>query len=208
MIWKKIRTGEWIPWTYLLLLLFELVYNSLVYGGGQWVGTHTKAWNIETSLDDKIPVIPWFVGIYLSFFIFCAINFMVMGYLEKTICGIFYLCFPTTNLRPEIVGTDFWSRMLAGLYQMDAAVNLFPSIHCMDSWFCVVVLRNIPRVPAWYMAVTWIWAVAICASTLFTKQHGILDVAAGIVLAELSYACVIRWKKMKWFRLWMEKKMK
>ena len=57
IIWKKIRTGEWIPWTYLLMLVFDLVYNSLVYCGGQWVGTHTKAWNIETSLDQQIPVI-------------------------------------------------------------------------------------------------------------------------------------------------------
>ena len=79
IIWKKIRTGEWIPWTYLLMLVFDLVYNSLVYYGGQWVGTHTKAWNIETSLDQQIPVIPWFVGIYLSFFLFCTVNFLVMG---------------------------------------------------------------------------------------------------------------------------------
>lgn len=154
-------------------------------------GNHTKAWNIETSLDQQIPVIPWFVGIYLSFFLFCTVNFLVMGYFEKkkaclflcaellakTVCGIFYLCFPTTNLRPEIVGTDFWSQALVGLYQMDAAVNLFPSIHCMDSWFCVVVIRNIRNVPGWHRVITWIWAVAICASTLFTKQHGILDVA-------------------------------
>ena len=71
---------------------------------------------------------------------------------------------------------------------------------------CVVVLRNIRKVPGWYMTITWIWAAAICASTLFTKQHGILDVAAGIALAELSYICVIRWKKTERFRLWMEKK--
>lgn len=30
--------------------------------------------------------------------------------------------------------------------------------------------------------------------------------AAGIALAELSYICVIRWKKTERFRLWMEKK--
>lgn len=221
IIWKKIRTGEWIPWTYLLMLVFDLVYNSLVYCGGQWVGTHTKAWNIETSLDQQIPVIPWFVGIYLSFFLFCTVNFLVMGYFEKkkaclflcaellakTVCGIFYLCFPTTNLRPEIVGTDFWSQALVGLYQMDAAVNLFPSIHCMDSWFCVVVIRNIRNVPGWHRVITRIWAVAICASTLFTKQHGILDVAAGIALAEICYAYVVRWKKTERFRQWMEKKL-
>lgn len=120
-IWNKIRTGQWISWTYLLMLVFNLLYNSLIYYSGQWMGTHTKAWNIEISLDNQIPVIPWFVGIYFSFFLFCAVNFLLIGYygkkkaclflcaelLAKTVCGIFYLCFPTTNLRPEIVGTGF-----------------------------------------------------------------------------------------------------
>ena len=89
------------------------------------------------------------------------------------------------------------SGCLSGLYQMDAAVNLFPSIHCMDSWFCVVVTSEYPETyRAGIMTITWIWAAAICASTLFTKQHGILDVAAGIALAEICYTCVVRWKKM------------
>ena len=105
-IWNKIRTGQWISRTYLLMLVFNLLYNSLIYYSGQWMGTHTKARNIEISLDNQIPVIPWFVGIYFSFFLFCAVNFLMMGYygkkkaclflcaelLAKTVCGIFYLC--------------------------------------------------------------------------------------------------------------------
>lgn len=210
-IWKKIRDGEWIPWMYLWMLAFDVSYNTLIYYGGQWAGAHKKAWNIATSIDEKIPVIPWFTGIYLSFFVFCVMNFLLMGYMEKkraclflsaellakTVCGIFYLVFPTTNLRPVISSHDFWSQALQLLYQMDAPLNLFPSIHCMDSWFCVVVLRNIRKVPGWYQAVALVWAVAICLSTLFTKQHGILDVIAGILLAEGCYFLVVRWKKRK-----------
>lgn len=82
-IWNKIRTGQWISRTYLLMLVFNLLYNSLIYYSGQWMGTHTKAWNIEISLDNQIPVIPWFVGIYFSFFLFCAVNFLLMGYYGK-----------------------------------------------------------------------------------------------------------------------------
>ena len=94
---------------------------------------------------------------------------------------------------------------LAG--EIPALSQISFSIHCMDSWFCVVVIRNIRNVPGWHRVITWIWAVAICASTLFTKQHGILDVAAGIALAEICYACVVRWKKTERFRQWMEKKL-
>lgn len=102
-IWNKIRTGQWIPRTYLLMLVFNLLYNSLIYYSGQWMGTHTKAWNIEISLDNQIPVIPWFVGIYFSFFLFCAVNFLLMGYYGKKKACLF-LC------------AELWPRQYAGSF--------------------------------------------------------------------------------------------
>lgn len=71
-IWNKIRTGQWISRTYLLMLVFNLLYNSLIYYSGQWMGTHTKAWNIEISLDNQIPVTP---GLWESIFRFsCSVQ--------------------------------------------------------------------------------------------------------------------------------------
>lgn len=102
-IWNKIRTGQWISWTYLLMLVFNLLYNSLIYYSGQWMGTHTKAWNIEISLDNQIPVIPWFVGIYFSFFLFCAVNFLLIGYYGKKKPVCFYV-------------QSFWPRQYAGSF--------------------------------------------------------------------------------------------
>ena len=56
-IWNKIRTGQWIPRTYLLMLVFNLLYNSLIYYSGQWMGTHTKAWNISGQSDSGNPLV-------------------------------------------------------------------------------------------------------------------------------------------------------
>lgn len=75
--------------------------------------------------------------------------------------------------------------MLAGwLYSIDAADNLFPSIHCLVSWFCFLAVKGQKKIPIWYKAVSFILAVLVFLSTLFTKQHVIVDVAGGIFLAQ------------------------
>lgn len=36
------------------------------------------------------------------------------------------------------------------VYAVDAADNLFPSIHCLVSWFCYIGLRGRRDIPVWY----------------------------------------------------------
>ena len=63
--------------------------------------------------------------------------------------------------------------------------NLFPSIHCLVSWFCAIGLRG-TRVSTWYKVFSYAFAIAVCISTQLTKQHYIVDVFGGILLAEIS----------------------
>ena len=35
----------------------------------------------------------------------------------------------------------------------------------------------------WFKAAAWVWAAIICASTVFTKQHSVIDVICGLALA-------------------------
>ena len=73
------------------------------------------------------------------------------------------------------------------LYQVDAADNLFPSIHCLTSWFCYIGIRGRREVPKWYRVFSCLFALAVFISTLTTKQHVIIDVIAGAALAEVAY---------------------
>jgi membrane-associated phospholipid phosphatase len=94
---------------------------------------------------------------------------------------------PTTNVRPEITGSGIWDQLMLFLYQVDAADNLFPSIHCLVSWLCYIGLRGRQNVPAGYRFFSCVMAVAVCISTLTTRQHVLADVAGGILLAEGCY---------------------
>ena len=88
---------------------------------------------------------------------------------------------------PEITGSGLWNDLLRLLYTIDAPDNLFPSIHCLVSWFCFVGIRGRKNISRWYKVFSCGAALAVCVSVLTTKQHGILDVFAGIFLAEFFF---------------------
>lgn len=105
----------------------------------------------------------------------------------RLVCGLIFIFFPTTNIRPEIAGNSLSALLMNRLYEMDQPTNLFPSIHCLVSWFCFITIRGEKKIPKWYRIFSCIFALLVCASTQFTKQHYLIDIAGGILLAEGSY---------------------
>ena len=111
-------------------------------------------------------------------------RFFTADFISRCVCLVIFLAYPTTNTRPVIEGSGFWDLLAGWLYSIDAADNLFPSIHCLVSWFCFLAIKGQKKIPIWYKAVSFILAVLVFLSTLFTKQHVIVDVAGGIFLEQ------------------------
>ncbi len=167
-----------------IVMLFHLPYSSLAL-----------------PIDDRIPFLPWTVLIYYGCYIVWALNytaalstepegshrFMIAEISGKLICFVIYLVFPTTLVRPEVAGSGFISAVVRFLYKTDAPDNLFPSIHCFVSWMCVVGLRGKPSVTKGYRIFSAFLAALVFVATLTTKQHVIVDVFAGVILAELCW---------------------
>lgn len=109
------------------------------------------------------------------------------GFFVLCMAGLlFYYFFPTTLVQPELD----WSGMPIGgiLQTVDQAGNAFPSMHVAAALFaCLWLRRELRRVhaPLWLSLFSKLWCAAIIYSTLATKQHVILDVAAGAVLGTL-----------------------
>lgn len=197
------RLGRWydrtlsrlLPSSRLLGTLVCVVLNGTVYWGAQRLSAGRTMVDMTTSLDRMLPVIPAWVLVYVGAFLFWAIGYVILArgedwyevmtgeVMAKILCGVIFVALPTTNLRPEL-GTDVFSKLLKMLYAMDAPTNLFPSIHCLESWICFAGLRGRTDVPRWYRVVSLAAAGVICASTVLIRQHVLADVAAGILLAE------------------------
>jgi membrane-associated phospholipid phosphatase len=132
-------------------------------------------------------------------------RFVTTDMMSRIVCGVFYFLMPTTNVRPEVVGTTFADNMLRFLYSIDQPANLFPSIHCLVSWMCYIGIRGNQKVPAWYRAFSCVFALLVVVSTQTTKQHYIADAVAGILLAEILFALNKRISAYRYVQTFFEK---
>ena len=64
---------------------------------------------------------------------------------------------------------------------------MFPSIHCMASWFSYIAVRKNRKIPNWYKAFSVLMTVLVVISTLALRQHVWQDAVAGILLAEVTW---------------------
>jgi membrane-associated phospholipid phosphatase len=193
--------GKWIPDFGLLPLISCFAVNGLVYWGSQILMNNKKHYDFTSWLDNQVPFVKEWVIIYVVCYLFWAINYILVSregrehcyrfvfadILSRLICGIFFLVLPTTNIRPTVTGNGLTSWLMSFIYAIDTPTNLFPSIHCLVSWFCFIGIRGSKKIPLWYKVFSCIFAILVFASTQFTKQHYLIDIAGGIIIAEICY---------------------
>jgi membrane-associated phospholipid phosphatase len=101
-----------------------------------------------------------------------------------------FLAYPTAAPRPDVVpgeGFGAWSLRLA--YDIDPPYGCFPSLHVAYAFVSALATY---RVHAGVGTVAALWAALIGVSTLFTKQHYLVDVIAGTAAALAAYAIFLR----------------
>lgn len=202
-----------IPEIMRIPIILSLACNTVTYNGSRLLMANQEHYNFSTLLDEQIPFLPWTIIIYWGCYVFWIVNyvigcrqdrerairFMSADFIAKLVCLLCFLLLPTTNIRPVIDGNSIWDELMRLLYRVDAADNLFPSIHCLTSAFCFIAVRGNEKVPKWYKAVSFLIAVSICVSTLTTRQHVLVDVIAGVALSELSWLFVEKSGFSRWY---------
>ncbi|MBR3611516.1 MAG: phosphatase PAP2 family protein [Oscillospiraceae bacterium] len=150
-----------------------------------------------------IPYLFWFVfliGMHLYTLLYDADTFeKMMKYIIITYSAaiIIYLFFPTCqNLRPEFFErSNIFTEFLEGFYVFDTNTNVCPSIHVIGSLAVMFAAWNAKGLEApGYKIAFGIMALLICLSTVFLKQHSILDVLAAIPISLAAYPLCYRKK--------------
>lgn len=185
----------------LLLPVISILWNQLVYCGGGLIARDLPHVHMGLWVDALVPFLPWTVSIYFGCFpLWAAVYLFLAGgdkqmayrffcadFLAKGVCLAFFVLLPTTMPRPAVPGITLWDSLMCFLYRIDRPCNLFPSIHCLVSWLCLIGVRRRGDTPRALVWATGLGAVLVCLSTLTTRQHVAADVAGGILLAEVSY---------------------
>ncbi|MBI4983134.1 inositol phosphorylceramide synthase [Candidatus Woesearchaeota archaeon] len=151
---------------------------------------------LNTFLDQVFPVLPIMVLFYLSSFALVLAPYFAVENRERfkaaaksyllamTVSYLTFLLFPVKAIRPAILSTDIFSRLLQWVYSADLPYNNFPSLHItlslLSAW---IINHENKKVGKWMI----LWAVMVLWSTLFTKQHTIIDVVGGLALSSIGY---------------------
>ncbi len=174
-------------WKYVLLTgivwLSYLIINYLNY-------FRDKYYDISVFIDGYIPLISLMIIPYLL-----AIPFMLLPFLlskdEKSDKKIFYsfsfiilisdlifLLLPTKMIRPET-----GDLLLNLFYGLEMPHNLFPSLHVSAVTLTQMISINLDKR---MKKIIWL-SILIIISTLFVKQHYVLDIIGGLMVGFLGY---------------------
>ena len=158
---------------------------------------------MHCSADDLVPMLPVFIIPYLFWFAYVLGAIFYFGFHDPdemtrlgislscgmTICLLICTLFPNgTDLRiPAVPGTGICSRLLSLIQSADTTTNVFPSIHVCNSLIVNDALRHSRdfRDRPGSVALSGTAALLICLSTVFLKQHSLIDVAGAVVLARI-----------------------
>ncbi len=197
LTWEKIKNfflerkyGLWV-----LLWIVQVVWYFVL--NTYQTGSHL----IHIPLDDKIPYIKYFVIPYVlwyayivfahiwtyfhskrEFLLMCSLIFL-SNFLSMLVCTFY----PSMHdLRPaeEMIGTDFFGSIVRWLYGTENPYCILPSQHCMLAiaiTFGLITSDSLKNNLA-VKIVLPIYTVLVMLSTVFIKQHSIVDVFAAMVM--------------------------
>lgn len=209
---KTLQKTKLFPSYAYLPLIITVLLHMAIYWGTKAISGNAVHHSIPVSFEDAIPFAPEWVTVYTATFIFWILGLAVCMrqerelcfrmftgiYIAELICAVFFIAVPTVIDRPEVTGGVYYDRLLAQLYAADQPTNLFPSMHCM---FAYMVFRGfmIAKLDKPVVIGSGLFAALVCASTVFVKQHFLLDTFAGIILGEVAVTLSLKtnaWKLM------------
>lgn len=190
------------PVTLPMVLLMALVPGYI------FIAAEVRTWGTASApaiaLDRMIPLQPAWALVYGVVYLFLILLplFVVRepGHVRRTLHAYLavwitayavFLLYPTSAPRPEDVpaGGGFTGWGIRALYGSDPPFNCFPSLHVAHSFVSALAVLRIHRGLGRFAIVC---AALVGVSTLFTRQHYVLDVVAGALMAWAACAVFLR----------------
>lgn len=191
MLKYRLEEIKWIDLIWLLILpvinINYVISNTLSQNGK----------NLALMLDKEIPFVSLFVFPYVYWYIYIFIGLifilskdrkrylrtLMAIYIGMCMCYVFYYLYPVEISRPVIDNNTIANKLVNIIYENDRPVNCFPSIHVLNTYI-IMRFTKVKDNKSWFYY-TNIIGILIMLSTLFIKQHFILDGVVAIILAEV-----------------------
>lgn len=188
--------------------IWTVLYVFIYMPWFMWLERNVKTYTLlHTRLDDMIPFCEYFIIPYLLWFAYVPAVMIYEFFTSKkefykasaylfigmTICLIICTIWPNgQDLRMNITNDNIFSNIVSILYTADTNTNVFPSIHVFNSIGVFLILCKSEKVKDRHFLKisSFTLTFLIILSTMFLKQHSVLDVLGGIVLSIVMYVFV------------------
>lgn len=193
---------------FVLIAALNIGTTCLVYYGARIFNLGRVYHCISVPADDLIPFAPGFILVYVLAFVQWGLNYLQLAHVDKTtclrfagalllaklVCGVVYLIYPTCmTCRPTPEGRDLLSALARLIFAVDTPPdNLFPSIHCLESWMCLRLTLRSKTLPRWVKWGCAAFTLLVFASVVLIRQHVLMDIPAGIAVGEVCLLLTTR----------------
>lgn len=200
---KKTFTFKKADWVALLLIALTLIWQFGTYFISKYALTDLHV--VNSNIDNQIPFIKYFVVFYVIWY---AMIWIVPFMISRRDRGLFHVYIITYNLMfiaalitfiayptiveiPELKTTDFFTWLMNLIYEKDyPPINCIPSGHtmaCTAMIFGTVLCKKMK--PSTKSIIIVINVLTIC-STVFTKQHALIDLVFAFVYTTVIFVVV------------------
>lgn len=196
----------------IMLIMILVIYQTFMY-------FIAKVTPIEVNLvgnyiDSKIPFVAQFIYVYVSWYLMLLIvpylfykhnpksfnKYYVTTFICITLVVFIYFFYPTTMNRADIAVSSISEYLVNVIYMIDTPVlNCFPSMHCLISFVFIYVALAEKNLNPRSKLIIIIWSILVILSTLFVKQHVLVDMLSAFVISIVVYTVVNKVKYLKDF---------
>jgi len=212
---------------FLMFFLYFIIFVVILYS---WTGSlypEGSGYRLDFLGDNLIPFVPEMAIFYV--FLFFPMVVITMAYFSlieeekgyalgwsivimNAIATITFVLFPVSTYwwRQELLGNkiegNFWANVMYFYYGHETSFNCVPSMHagmsvvCFYTWYQYQKIKPTIKTKVVSYIVLFI-AIGVILSTLFVKQHYIIDEIIGVALAYVTCRIIFRkcisWKPQK-----------
>jgi len=173
-------------------LQVSLVFFPVYLGCAAVTAVRGSHWHPYASWELSIPFVPFMIVPYLSMFVLFVIPPFQLDELQlraltarlivaSLLGGLVFLALPAEMGFVTHTDAGRWQGIYSALYRIDGPFNTIPSFHVI--YTASILLAMIEAATPGLRRVYVAWLVVVCASTVLTHRHHLLDVVAGLGLA-------------------------
>ncbi len=214
-MWGKISEGVFVrEGRRYLLYLLPFLLSLFLFLLCEVLISEDVCHEMYSPLDDMIPFREGFVVFYVLWYFMVIGSIVWFGLYKKegfralllfmTACQLIavvvFLIYPNKQtLRPQIMPRENIFASLVGLiHSVDTNTNVCPSMHVAYSFAMASVWGKERGASVTFKCVMGVTCLMVCLSTVFIKQHSVIDIFVALVMCMLIEMVVYRrfWKEL------------